>query len=263
MIDIHAHILPNIDDGPVTMEEAVIMAKLAVADGITGICCTPHTLNGQFITDAETVLSGCTQLRQQLAEKNIPLELYPGVEIHITDTTFQSICSGNSLTLNNTGRYVLLEPPPLELPPGLDELIYHLEDAGITPILAHPERVMSLLATPDKLFPLVVEGLLCQVTAMSITGEFGPQVQKTAQTMICCGLAHFIASDCHAETGRVPKLSEALEQAAAWLGSMEEAEKFCIDRPKAVIAGKTIHVSPPTRPRQPGFGTKIKRLFFT
>ena len=120
----------------------------------------------------------------------------------------------------------------------------------------------SLLYSPDSLLPLVEEGLLCQVTAMSITGEFGPQVQETAQTMICCGLAHFIASDSHADTGRIPKLSEALEQTAAWLDSMEEAKKFCIDRPKAVIAGKSMHVSPPTMPRQPGFGKKIKRLFF-
>lgn len=262
MIDIHAHILPNIDDGPLTMEEAVIMAELAVADGITGICCTPHTLNGQFMTDAETVLRGCARLRERLSEKNIPLQLYPGAEIHITDATLQAILSEDALTLNNTGRYVLLESPPLELPLGFAELIYRLEDEGITPILAHPERIMSLLAAPDMLFPLVEEGLLCQITAMSITGEFGLRVRKTAQTMICCGLAHCIASDSHAETGRCPKLSEAMEQTAAWLGSLKSAEKLCIDWPAAVIAGETIDAPPPRRLDRIGFGEKIKRIFF-
>ena len=263
MLDLHSHILPGIDDGPLTMEEAVIMARLAVADGITGICCTPHTLNGRYISGAEAVLKRCSELQAVLEKKNIPLELYPGMEIHLTDTTLDSILNGESLTLNNTGKYVLLEPPPLELPAGLDDLIYRLEARGITTILAHPERVMSLLAAPDELFPLVEEGLLCQVTAMSITGEFGPEVQETARTMICCGLAHFIASDSHAETGRTPKLSEAMEQAAAWLGSLEAAEKLCIDNPAAVVKGQTLHVPSPTRPVRPGFGSTIKRLFFS
>ena len=262
MIDLHAHILPGIDDGPSTLEEAVAMARLAVADGITGICCTPHTLNGQFITEADTVLNACSQLQQELTKKKIPLELYPGGEIHITDSTLESIVTGKSLTLNNTGKYVLLEPPPLELPTGLDNPIYHPEVEWITPILAHPERVATLLYSLDELYPLVEEGLICQVTALSVTGEFGPQIQQTAQTMICCGLAHIIASDTHAETGRIPRLSMAIEQAADWLGSLDAAEKLCMDNPGAVISGHPLHLHPPSRPVRPSFGKKIKHFFF-
>ena len=238
------------------------MAGIAVADGITGVCCTPHTLNGRYCNEADTVRKSCAQLRRRLAEEHIPLDLYPGVEVHVSDNTLGSILDGTSLTLNNNGKYVLLEPPPLELPAGLDNLIFQLQAKGVTTILAHPERVLSLLSSLDKLVPLVEEGLLCQVTGLSVTGEFGPEVRETARTMICCGLAHFIASDAHAETGRSPQLNEAMEQAAAWLGSMEAAEKLCIDNPAAVVAGKELNVPSPTRPRRLGLGEKIKRLFF-
>lgn len=237
------------------------MAQAAVADGVTGICCTPHTLNGCFVNDADTVRAMCRRLQERLDREKVSLTLYPGAEVHITADTLASITDKRSLTLNDTGRYVLLEPPPMELPPDLPDLVFQLTLRGITPILAHPERVQSVLVNLHQLYPLVEAGMLCQVTTLSVTGDFGPQVQEAARTMICCNLAHIIAGDAHSVIGRPPQLSEAVEQAAAWLGGMEQALSFCDHTPRAVIAGERISPPPPVMPQRRGVLHSIRRFF--
>lgn len=220
MIDIHNHILPGIDDGPRDWDEALELARNAVANGITTVIATPHHAHEQFHNPAEGVLTLTEQLNERLNQAAIPLQVLTGQEIRIhlelLDRWDQG-AAGGLLTLSDT-KYMLIELPSGRVPEGTEELIYELTLKGITPIIAHPERNRELAADIDQLQRLVDCGALAQVTAHSLVGIFGRGVEKTAWTMCRQGLIHFVASDAHHATRRYFCLREAYEAVREKLG---------------------------------------------
>ncbi|MCA9404225.1 MAG: tyrosine protein phosphatase, partial [Candidatus Omnitrophica bacterium] len=166
MIDIHCHILPDIDDGPRTMEESLEMCRIAVADGITTIVATPHH-NSPYVESlpADVVLKKVAELREELHRHTIPLEILPGQEIHITETIVEDILQGRSLTLNNAGKYALIEMPADSVPFYVRQVVERLKVNGITAIIAHPERNRQVQQDPQSLADLIAAGALGQITA--------------------------------------------------------------------------------------------------
>lgn len=245
MIDIHCHILPAVDDGAASIEESLAMARLAVEDGILSVLATPHTLNGISRNTVSHILSDISQLQDALAADGIPLKIYPGSEVHLVKDMCLKIRNGEICTLNNNGKYVLIELPYQSVPDGIKQEIFDLKLNGITPIIAHPERNAVIQNNPHMLHELIHMGALSQVTAMSIVGDFGPETRASARGLLECRLTHLIASDAHSPGSRPPRLSRALDETARILGNFAEAEAMVFQRPAAIMAGDSINCPRP------------------
>jgi len=211
MVDIHCHILPKLDDGPKQQLDFLAMAKAAVQNGISHIYATPHHRNGQYENTKLQILGSVAQANHLLQQENIPLVLHPGQELRIHLELFHSIEMGEVLTLDNDGKYLLLELPSAEVPNYTREIVYELLIRGIQPIIVHPERNKSFMKSPNLLFEIVQEGALTQLTSGSIIGQFGKKIKAFAEKIIEHQLAHFIATDAHNTHARGFSLYEAYE----------------------------------------------------
>ena len=245
MIDLHCHILPGVDDGPVSQDESIAMARRAVKDGIQTIVATPHTLNGIYLNPAEEIISKVANLREMLLRNNLQLELHAAADVHLCPHMLELVASGDAFTVNDEKKYILLELPSQAIPKGVKDEIFELKLHGITPIITHPERNAIIQHDSDILYDLVSMGALGQVTAMSLTGGFGVFVRRAAEVMLKQRLVHIIASDAHSSDNRPPVLSRAVEHAAEILGSYKEAMRMVTEVPAAILAGETPDISEP------------------
>ncbi len=238
MIDLHAHILPGLDDGAPDLGEALSMAWLAVEDGIEFLVATPHVTEGEYRTDRKTILSAVEQLNGHLDKYEIPLKILPGAEYRLEPDLPDRLARGELLTLNDGGRYLLVELPAAFVPPYTERVLYELQLQGVTPIIAHPERNASFCRRPDLLQALVSRGVPAQVTAGSLTGMFGREAVRMAFYFLERGLAHLVASDAHSSTGRAPVLSPALAEVERRLGA--DAARKLVDNSRRVLDGRAV-----------------------
>src|SRR6266550_7713708 len=196
MIDIHLHILPGVDDGPETLEEALALAKVLVEEGIHSAVATPH-YNDQFPQrNAAEIRERVHDLQQTLDLHQIPLRLFAGHEALIKPGLIEDIQAGRLATLNGS-RYLLLELWNNSWIPETERVIFELRAFGIIPIIAHPERYRAIQQDPARLAALLQQGVLAQVMAGSLTGMQGKTARRTAETLLRKGLIHCIASDAH------------------------------------------------------------------
>lgn len=196
MIDIHNHILPDIDDGPKNETDMLELLKQATTQGITEIIVTPHHLHPRYNTPIEKVKS-CLNHIQNLAEvQKLNLKFYYGQEIRITDQILKDI-DHKDITGINDSRYLLIEFPSNEVPHYTDQLFFELQSKGFIPIIAHPERNKAITQNLDILYDLINKGALSQITTSSLAGISGKKIRKLAIQMIENNLTHFIGSDAH------------------------------------------------------------------
>jgi protein-tyrosine phosphatase len=240
VIDLHTHILPGIDDGARTLEDALAMARIFVAEGVTVVAATPH-VRDDFPTSANVMLHSVAALRRVLDEEEIPLTLLPGAEVAVDWLVRLDDDELRRLSLAGSGRYVLVETPYRGWPVELLERLLRLRAAGFTPVLAHPERNPVVQATPSLLAPLVGGGMLVQVTAASLDGRLGTASRNTGHRLVAAGLAHMVASDAHGsrvrEAGMLSAVGAIRDDALSkWLVS---------DVPNAIARGAGL----PPRPR--------------
>jgi protein-tyrosine phosphatase len=241
MVDIHHHLLFGLDDGSKDLETSVAMAKLAAADGITHIVCTPHA-NGQFEFDPYVNAAKTEELRTRLAAEGIALTLGSGCDFHLSfDNVERAKVEPSRFSINGLG-YLLVEVPDYGLPPGLTETFYELQLAGLTPILTHPERNPTLQSEPNRLKDWLRGGVLIQVTADSLTGHKGKQAQRMAHDLLDKRWVHFLATDAHNTTSRPPRMREAHDQVAARYGA-SYAYALCLTNPLAAFLGKPFEVA--------------------
>lgn len=234
MIDLHNHILPDLDHGPADWDEALEMCRIAVADGITTIAATPH-VSEVFPNSAKRIEASVAELRQRLADAEIPLTVVTGGDYHIR----VDLSPQNVLTLGGNGRYFLLEFPYQVFPPRADAFVATLLARGLHPIVTHPERTTSLQRNWRRLEPLVKAGALVQVTAGSLLGEFGPAATAAAKRFLKQGWVHLLASDAHWARERAPRLAAGRDAAALIVG--ESAARALVDlHPRAILEGRDL-----------------------
>lgn len=234
MIDIHAHILPSLDDGPDTFDESIEMCKIAANDGITTIIATPHSKDGVYEARGENILKAVEELNLRLKEAHIDLTILPGAELHVNERLLEDIKNGEALTMNNNKKHILLELPFLFIPPGIEKFISNLQSSGIVPIIAHAERILFFQKNPKSLEKMVDSGIMVQVTAQSLSGFFGSRERKYAERFLKQKMVHFIASDAHSLHNRPPILSKAVKKASRILGK-EEARSLVFENPRQII----------------------------
>lgn len=262
MIDIHSHILPELDDGAGSLQESLAMGRLATADGIRMMVATPHVITGLYPHSRETILAAVAQLCRDFADNGIPLVILPGAEYRLEPDLPQRMSRGELLTINDGGRYLLVELPADQVPARTDQVFYELQLQGVTTIIAHPERNAVFARTPSLLYDLVDCGSLVQLTSGSLTGHLGTAAAAAARTFLKKGCAHFIASDAHSSGKRAPSLTEALKKAARLAGT-EEAQNLVTKNPHRAVQGLSIETSriKDTRPVGCGISYVLKRLF--
>lgn len=252
MIDIHCHILPNIDDGSRSLEESLRMAERAVKDGIQEIVATPHSLDGVYVNRVEDIVSAVAALQDALLENHLTLKLHPGSDLHLATNMVQRIQSREACTINDAGKFILLELPSQMIPSGVKDEIFVLKLNGITPIITHPERNAVIQHDPGILYELVQMGALAQVTAMSLTGDFGEFIGHVSQSLMRHRLIHVIATDAHSAEDRPPVLSGAVERAADILKNYDEAVHMVTSVPAAILSGRTPDVPEPMHVKRTG-----------
>jgi protein-tyrosine phosphatase len=238
MIDLHCHILPGIDDGAATLAQAVAMCRAAADAGSEVLVATPHQRRGSWWNCHRPAL---LQLRAELQEAVGPTPLIlAGGEIHVDPRLLDDI-----LTLHDDdvegplplagSRYLLIEFGGNSTPASAGDLIHELSVAGWRPVIAHPEHFPWMVDNPATLARLIALGAMAQVTAMSITGEFGARAQTDTLRLIDRGLVHFVASDAHNLHRRPPTLAAAWKAISSRWGE-EMARDLLVDNPRLVIA---------------------------
>ncbi|MBI3650382.1 MAG: hypothetical protein HY231_04975 [Acidobacteria bacterium] len=241
MVDIHSHILPEVDDGARSMDEALEMCRQSAADGITTIVATPHAHDHVHETHTPKFLQA------KVDELNARLQGQPkvelGCELRFTHEVVRHICVNHSAPTLAGGSYALVEFPHAVVPSGSERALFELMSQQIRPIIAHPERNMMLMNQPERFYELVEAGVLGQADTGSFTGQFGAKVQKAAHLMLENGLLHFVASDCHNTRNRLPGMSAAVAVIAEMVGA-EYAEAMSTTNPQAVVSGLPIPTYP-------------------
>jgi len=238
LVDIHCHPLPELDDGASSWDEALAMARLAVEDGITCIVATAHQLGAYGHVQGDMIRRQAAQYQQKLDQQGVKLKILPGAEIRIEPELVPRIERGDLLSLADRRRHVLLELPHDVYFP-IERVLAELKAAGMTCILAHPERNQAIRSKPEILAALVRGGCLLQVTGGSLFGAFGRDVQRFTSRLIQQGLVHFVSSDAHGPRARRPLLAAAF-QAVAGLVDEAAAIDLLSRNPACVAEGRDV-----------------------
>ncbi|HEY0222622.1 MAG TPA: CpsB/CapC family capsule biosynthesis tyrosine phosphatase [Lactovum miscens] len=250
MIDIHCHILPEIDDGAKTVEDTLTMLKVAIEEGITVITATPHH-NPKYKNERSLILQKVQEVEQIIKENNLPIQVLPGQEVRVYGEVIADFKDNKLLTAADNSRFMLIEFPSDHVPGYASHLFYQMQSNGLQPILVHPERNSAIIENPNILYDLVNQGVLSQITASSVTGYFGRKIQKLTYQIIQNNLTHFIASDAHNMASRSFKMKEALKIVEDEFG-FELSEYYKKNSEQVVIDGQIY-------PNQP---SKIKNKRF-
>lgn len=240
MIDLHAHILPGLDDGPESLDAAVAMARVAAAAGTRAMATTSH-VNRMFGLEPGDLAAARTTLARRLRDEDVELELLAGGEVspgrlpELDDDRLREFALGG-------GPYVLLECPFSPVDGRMDEMVDDLQRRGFEVLLAHPERSPTFQRDPARLGRLVRRGALAQVTTGSFAGDFGEIARRAAAAMLEQGIVHVLASDAHDAVHRPPDLravGPALDDV--------QLEWMARAVPAAIVAGDRLPERPPLR----------------
>ena len=237
MVDIHCHILPEVDDGAWDMEAAVAMAKIARDCGVKKIITTPHFKGEPKSLEAVGFLMHQRRLLQsRLKREKIEVELLPGAEVLCVPQTMELAQVGRLPTLG-TGRYVLTEFYFDASAGFMDETLHGLRQMGYLPVVAHPERYGAVQRDPELAARWFHRGIVLQVNKGSVLGAFGRRAEDAAVRMLCRGNAHIIASDAHSPHVRTTDLQPVRHWCLDHLG--QAYTKILLeDNPGRVAAGK-------------------------
>jgi protein-tyrosine phosphatase len=247
VIDLHCHVLPEVDDGPVTLEETLDMARAAAGEGTRVLVATPH-VSYRYPTSAERMRQGVEQVAAALREARIPVDVATGAEIALEMLSRLDRAELERLTLGG-GPYLLLEAPLSAVGGELEAGIRALQDESFGVVLAHPERCPSFHRDPGRLSRLVDAGVLCSLTASSFTGRFGRPVRALSERLLAGGLVHDVASDAHDAERRPPALRSSLRAAEGRLPALAGLAPWLTKSvPEAILSGRALPAPPAAAP---------------
>ena len=235
MIDIHCHILPGVDDGPTKMKETLSMLAIARKSGVETIIATPHLLRG--VNDEKIAL--CNELVKVLpriaSDAGIKIQVKSGFECYISPEFAEENINLTDLTLNNNGKYILIELPMNGVPLFTKDVFANIKNMGITPIIAHPERNMAISQNPNILCDFISDGCIAQLNAGSIIGHYGREIRQTAKILLSHRLIHVLASDMHSASS--PMMKHALSAVGSIVG-FDETLQISEKIPYNILVGE-------------------------
>lgn len=231
LVDLHAHVLPGIDDGPATLAETLALLRDAYAAGVGRVAATPHVRH-DYPTRADEMERLVADVNAAAREAGIPVEVLPGGELAVPTLLELDDATLRRFGLGGNPNLLLVEFPHLGFPVGLPGLLFRLATRGFRVVLAHPERNPEVQADPALLAPLVEAGALVQVTAGSFEGRFGHAAQRCAGELLAAGRVHLLASDTHGRTRRPVGFAAA----AAAIARPRLVRRLTLDVPAALVA---------------------------
>lgn len=251
MIDIHTHLLNNVDDGSRGVIESLTSFKLAEKAGFTDIILTPHYIDGYYDNDYESTKPKIQELKSKLYDNNILINLHQGNEVYISEKIGEWIENGVVSKLGKS-RYLLFELPQKSRILILNKLVDDIIATGCIPVLAHPERYLFVQHDPNELIPLIEKGVLMQSNYGSIFGQYGKEAQKTLIKMLKNNMVHFLGSDTH-RTGFVYGHFDKVEHEFLKVISEEKFKELNTENPMHILEDEDIMVERPMA---------IKKRFF-
>jgi protein-tyrosine phosphatase len=249
VIDLHAHVLPGLDDGPETMLEAVEILRSMAADGVRVVCATPH-VRDDYPTTADEMEDGVGRLRAAAAEAGVDIDVRRGGEIALDRLAGLDPDERARFGLGGNPRLLLIEFPYHGWPLSLERDCAALLRDDVVPVLAHPERNLEVQEAPGRLEQAVRLGAVVQLTAASVDGRLGEEARGCARTLLAGGLAHTVASDAHTAWVREAGLTRAegsVGDAGMWRWLVEDA-------PAALLAGEPLPARPVAARRERRWG---------
>jgi len=250
MIDIHSHILPGVDDGARSLDEALAMARIAAADGTTHLFATPHHIHFTPLT-RDQVAGRVDTLQAALDAAGIKLTIVPAFEVRLYPETLADWNNELAGPLGNS-RYFLAEPDFYHFDKAMVNLVLEFIEQGYVPVLAHPERIIPIQDDLSLIEPILERGGLVQVTTNNLVSPSqkadgvalssivtSPKARATAKELLRRGWVHVLASDAHNTLSRSPGLSAARDAAAEFVG-MEQAEALVTTNPSAILYDKPL-----------------------
>lgn len=241
MVDLHCHLLPGIDDGSKNMEISLRLAKEATENGVTHALLTPHHMNGRYINHKQDVVRLTSEFRKQLEAHQIPLTVFPGQEVRINGQLIDALDKDDILFADEDNRYLMLEFPDDDVPHYTNQMIFALQQRGITPVIVHPERNTKIIDHPELLYQLLEKGCLSQITASSYVGTFGKKVEDFSKKLIANGQGYLFASDAHDLPGRKYEMRQAFDKLSQEFGQ-KLAERYA-DNARAIINGENVPIN--------------------
>lgn len=259
MIDIHSHVLPQIDDGSASWEETMAMMHQAEEDGITEVAITHHILSNLDFEREDEIISKYEELKQRLVFEKINIKLHLGAELYSQpDMELHHKIS----TYNDNKKYFLMEFPMQGIPKFIGDYFFDLITRGMIPIIAHPERNMGIIRNPSRAFEFVQRGALLQINAGSIVGRHGEPVKDAATILLNSNLIHLVGSDAHNTRRRPMKLRDAKDIIGERWGT-ERAQAIFQDNPKKILTGEQFSAPEPlpVQPLKKGLWGTLRRVF--
>ena len=244
MIDIHSHILPNIDDGSRSIEETFQLIEEAQEVGFEAIISTSHYMEGYYETNVAEREVWINAIYQKLQERNLDIKLYLGNEVYFSNNIISLLENGNATTINDTS-YLLFEMPLNAEPLNLYDVIYEMLQYKLVPILAHPERYSFIQNEPELVYDLIQKGVLMQANYGSVIGQYGKKPQIIVKKFLSNNMIHFLGSDVHRRHTVYPKIPEILKELKDLIGE-EKLEKLTTTNPKLLLQNKKIDIIEPT-----------------
>ena len=238
-VDVHCHCLAGLDDGPACWDDSLALCRSLVADGVTTVVATPHQLGMYGRNNSASVIREAVKLLCGLLDEHqIPLEVAPGADVRIDERLLDLVDADEVMTTADAGRHLLLElPHDLFVDPL--PIIEGLLDRHIQPIITHPERYAYLHGSTKRMRSWIAAGAAIQVTAASLTGDFGRRARTAAWRLVAGGWASLIASDAHGATHRPPRLTVALEILEQEVGP-KAAKLICGENPLKLLQGDQV-----------------------
>ncbi|MGH9547304.1 MAG: tyrosine-protein phosphatase [Terriglobales bacterium] len=239
MIDIHCHVLPQVDDGSKSWDMSLEMCRMAADDGIEHIVATPHA-NERFRYDRPQLASNLERLKA-LVGKSPGLSL--GCDFHLSYDNLQDVLISPERYTIEGSHYLLVELSNYSVPSQINECFTRMADVGITPVITHPERNPILQETQHRVLQWVDQGCAVQVTASAVTGAWGQKVQRATEWLLERDAVHALATDAHDTKHRTPSLSAARDKIAKLYGH-DVADALVDDNPRAIINDKPLPYFP-------------------
>lgn len=239
MIDIHCHILHDLDDGAASLDEALDMARIAAGSGVTDIIATPHFRGEpEALEMKEEIDRRYLELKEALEECKIPIRIHQGAEILCTPQTPILARQGLLPTLGDT-QYILTEFYFNESFGFMDSCLQKLSICGYTPVVAHPERYDAIQYDPEQLWSWAAHGYILQLNKGSVLGTLGYRAEQAAHELLELGFAHLFASDAHSSDRRTPNM-EGLCRWAVENCDPECAKMLLKENPGLILKGLPI-----------------------
>lgn len=257
LVDVHSHVLPAVDDGATSLDEALHMLRIAQRDGIETIVATPHvpTQSGVRL-EPGSIRRHAESLDQLAREQGIEIRVLPGSELRLEPGLLRGLELDTLLSLNG-GPYLLLELPLVgSWPSYVRPSIFELQLSGYLPILAHVERYPSVRRDPKILRELISSGVLMQVNSSSIAGTADERSARTSLALLHARMVHVIASDAHSAGFRAPRIRRAIDRVAElvdrdyadWIASVSDD----------VVSGNMVAIPEPVSDRKRRWWTSLR-----